>query len=96
MFNAMVRLIEDRYCIDDPRPAVILVEDSVAYTSFFLPVVYRGIDALFRGAQTPKLILADTYETAMDRFRELDGRLAGILSDTRLPRNRKKSAQDRF
>ncbi len=85
MFHAMVRFIEDQLCKDTTRRAVLLVEDILEYASFFLPAVYKGIDAAFPGARPPKLVLAGSYETAMDRFRELGKRLDCVLSDTRLP-----------
>ena len=89
-FHAMVRCIEDSRCQDAGRGAVLLVEDIPEYTSFFLPAVYKGIDAAFPGARTPKLVLADSYETAMARFHELGEHLACVISDTRLPRQGKE------
>ncbi len=85
VFYAMVRFIEDKQCKDTSRRAALLVEDSVEYTSFFLPEIYKGIDTAFPGDKPPILVLADTYESAMDRFHELGERLACVLSDTRLP-----------
>ncbi len=89
-FHAMVRFIEDQRCQDTGRRAVLLVEDSPEYTSFFLPAVYKGIDASFPGARPPKLVLTDSYETAMARFHELGERLECVISDTRLPRQGKE------
>lgn len=85
VFHAMVRFIEDQRCKDTTRRAVLLVEDSLEYASFFLPAVYKGIDTAFPGARPPRLILAGSHETAMARFRELGNRLECVLSDTRLP-----------
>ncbi|MGM0655799.1 MAG: PEP/pyruvate-binding domain-containing protein [Thermodesulfobacteriota bacterium] len=82
LFHAMVRFVEDQRCKDTTRRAVLLVEDSLEYTSFLLPAIYKGIDAVFPGAG---LILAESHETAMDRFHELGQRLDCVLSDTRLP-----------
>ena len=82
IFHAMVRFMEDRRCKDTSRRAVLLVEDSREYASFFLPAIYKGIDAAFPGA---KLVLARSHEAAMERFRELGSRLYCVLSDTRLP-----------
>lgn len=84
-FHAVIRFIEDQICSDTTRRAVLLVEDSLEFSSLFLPAVYKGIDAAFSGAGQPKLVLAGSYETAMARFRELGERLECVLSDTRLP-----------
>jgi len=82
IFHAMVRFMEDRRCKDTSRRAVLLVEDSREYASFFLPAIYKGIDAAFPGA---RLVLARSHEAAMKQFRELGNRLDCVLSDTRLP-----------
>ncbi|MCG8548896.1 MAG: hypothetical protein MI799_00680, partial [Desulfobacterales bacterium] len=91
LFHAMVRFIEDQICKDTTRRAVLLVEDSLEYASFFLPEVYKAIDSAFPGIRRPRLVLAGSYETAMQRFRELGSRLDCVLSDTRLPRNGEES-----
>lgn len=85
LFCAMVRFIEDRLCNDPARRAVLLVEDSIEYTSFFLTKAYRELDAAFPGPQGPKLVLAGDHETAIKRFRQLGNRLHAVLCDTRLP-----------
>lgn len=82
IFHAMVRFMEDRRCKDTSRRAVLLVEDSREYASFFLPAIYKGIDAAFPGA---RLVLARSHEAAMKQFREFGSRLDCVLSDTRLP-----------
>lgn len=91
LFHAMVRFIEDRICKDTTRRAVLLVEDSLEYVSFFLPEVYQAMDAAFPGVRSPRLVLAGSYEAAMQRFREFGNHLDCVLSDTRLPRNGKES-----
>lgn len=91
IFHAMVRFIEDQFCKDTTRRAVLLVEDSLEYTSFFLPAVYKGIDTAFPGARRPRLVLAGSHEAAMDQFRELGNRLDCVLSDTRLPWQEKEA-----
>lgn len=92
-FHAMVRFIEDQRCEDTTRRAVLLVEDNFEYTSFFLSGVYNGMDAAFPGTRPPRLVLAGSYETAMQRFRELGERLDCVLSDTRLPRQGKEASR---
>ncbi|NDY72943.1 hypothetical protein DO021_13390 [Desulfobacter hydrogenophilus] len=82
LFHAMVRFIEDQLCKDTTRRAVLMVEDSLEYTSFLLPEIYKGIDTAFPGS---RFVLAGSHETAMDQFRELGQRLDCVLSDTRLP-----------
>ncbi|MGD9823356.1 MAG: hypothetical protein AB7U36_03185, partial [Desulfobacter sp.] len=92
IFHAMVRFIEDQFCKDTTRRAVLLVEDSLEYASFFLSAVYKGIDAAFPGARRPRLVLAGSHETAMDRFHEFGKRLDCVLSDTRLPWHGKEAS----
>ena len=76
-----------------PAVRCLLVEDSFEYTSFFLPQVYNCIDAAFPGVRRPKLVPADSHETAMARFRELGERLECVICDTRLPRQGKESPE---
>ncbi|MCG8634020.1 MAG: hypothetical protein MI863_09340 [Desulfobacterales bacterium] len=91
MLHALIRLVADRNCTDRSRRAVLLVEDSIEFASFFLPTVYREIDQIFPEGKSPRLILSSSHEDAMTSIRELGGRLTCVLSDTRLPKNGRES-----
>ena len=83
---------------------LILVEDSPVYYSSFLPVIYREIvqqtqavlkvglneeHRLLTMRARPKILLATDYEKALELCQKYKSFLFGIISDTRLPRNRR-------
>jgi Pyruvate phosphate dikinase, AMP/ATP-binding domain len=87
---------------------LILVEDSPQYYSTFLPLIYKEIvkqtqavlgvglneeHRLLRMRSRPKIMLAETYEEAMNLFQKYRSYLIGIISDTRIPRNGKLDDQ---
>jgi len=80
---------------------IIFVEDSPIYSASILPVIYREIvtqtqavmdDALneehriLRMRARPKILLANSYEAALDLYRRFSPYLLSILSDFRFPR----------
>ena len=80
---------------------LILVEDSPVYYSSFLPLIYKEIvkqtqEVLQSGLNEehrlllmrarPKILLARTYEEALEFCGKYKDYLFGIISDTRLPR----------
>ena len=81
---------------------LILVEDSPQYYSTFLPLIYKefvkqtqavlgvGLNEehrLLRMRSRPKIMLAETYEEAMNLYQKYRNYLIGVISDTRIPRN---------
>lgn len=75
---------------------VVLVEDSVRYYSSYLPMIYRTLfrqarclmtEGLNEWQQTmrmrgrPKILLARTYEEALQLYRTYQNNLLGIISD---------------
>ncbi|MBU1536425.1 response regulator, partial [Myxococcota bacterium] len=79
---------------------IIVVEDSPYYYSTFLPILYtiimtqtqrlmrQGLNdmhRLLRMRARPKIILATNYDDAMERFREFEDNVLGVLSDVRYP-----------
>ncbi len=79
---------------------ILLVEDSVRFYSSYLPVLYKLIfeqaekfssEALNKHQQTirkrarPKILLARTYEEAMDYYQKYKTNLLGIISDVSFP-----------
>jgi hypothetical protein len=103
---ALIKNAEDRLNIEpDTRKAkvrvLLLVEDSPAYYSSFLPLLYREIvrqtqSALEVGLNEehrlltmrarPKILLAVNFEEAMELCQKLGPYLFGVISDTRFPK----------
>ncbi|SIN87690.1 PEP/pyruvate-binding domain-containing protein [Halodesulfovibrio marinisediminis] len=83
---------------------IILVEDSPSYISSFLPILYRALvqqaqaviqeglnqeHRLLVMRARPKILVAETYEEAMEYFRQYEQYVLGVISDVRYPRNGK-------
>ncbi|HML34731.1 MULTISPECIES: PEP/pyruvate-binding domain-containing protein [Sporomusa] len=82
--------------------AILLVDDSPAYYSQILPTIYTEIltqtrylvlhamnikHGLLRVRLRPKILLAETYEEAMEIISKYRHNLLGIISDVRFPKN---------
>jgi hypothetical protein len=81
---------------------IIYVEDSPEYLSALLPLFYRELviqtqavmeeglneeHRLLAMRARPKILLADTYEGAMELFREYEPYVLGVISDVRFHRD---------
>ena len=81
---------------------IIMVEDSPLYISSLLPLLYKEIVSqtqavmeeslneehrFFRMRARPKILVASTYEKALELYRTFQPYLLGVLSDVRFPRN---------
>jgi len=106
---ALVKNAEDSLNVDfDTRRAMvrvlILVEDSPAYYSSILPLIYKEIvkqtQAVLQGGLNeehrlllmrarPKILLARNYDEAMALYQKYRAFLFGVISDTRMPRGGK-------
>jgi CheY-like chemotaxis protein len=90
---------------------LILVEDSPVYYSSFLPLIYKEIvrqtqevlevglneeHRLLTMRARPKILLATTYEEAVELFNKFRPYLLGIIADTRIPRDQKLDNQAGF
>jgi CheY-like chemotaxis protein len=90
---------------------LILVEDSPVYYSSFLPLIYKEIvrqtqevlevglneeHRLLTMRARPKILLATTYEEAVELFNKFRPYLLGIIADTRIPRGHKLDNQAGF
>lgn len=79
---------------------LILVEDSPLYYSSILPLVYKEVvrqtQAVLQGGineehrlllmrARPKILLAESYDEAMEFYQKYRSFLFGVISDTRLP-----------
>ena len=80
---------------------IIMVEDSPLYISSLLPLLYKEIVSqtqavmeeslneehrFFRMRARPKILMASTYEKALDLYRTFQPYLLGVLSDVRFLR----------
>jgi hypothetical protein len=81
---------------------IILVEDSPLYQSYFLPLMYKEVvhqtqevldeslneeHRLLKMRARPKILVADTYESAIALYERYQPYLFGVVADTRFPRN---------
>jgi len=93
---------------EDGVQAILLVEDSIRFYSSILPNLYNYIllqsqrfatEALNRHAATlrmrgrPKVILARSYEEAMDAYDSYANNILGVISDARFPLGGQKDAE---
>lgn len=80
---------------------IILVEDSVRFQSSLLPIIYSQLvrqtravmadglnhmDRLLRMAARPKVLLAESFEGALDLYRQFRRHLFGVITDVAYPR----------
>ena len=90
---------------------ILVIEDSPVYYSLFLPIIYTEImkqtqylishgvndlQRLLRMRARPKIILAETYEEAIEQFDRFKQNLIGIISDVRFPKGGKIDTEAGF
>ncbi|GBC60468.1 phosphoenolpyruvate synthase/pyruvate phosphate dikinase [Desulfonema ishimotonii] len=83
---------------------LLLIEDSPVYRSSFLPLIYKEVvkqtqallevglneeHRLLLMRARPKILLAETYEQAMQLYHRFHSYLFGIISDARFPKDGK-------
>ncbi len=83
---------------------IIVVEDSIRYYSLFLPLIYSelmkqthrlisaGINDFYNLLQMrarPKILLAESYEEAMEYYRKYQNFVIGVISDVRFSKEGK-------
>jgi hypothetical protein len=103
---AIVKSLEDRWNVaaDTSRvgvSSILLIEDSVRYTSSFLPRLYVELlkqterviaegmnpsNKLMRMRARPKILHCTSYEEAWTHFQDVRRTLLGVLSDVDFPR----------
>ncbi len=106
IFLSIIKLLEDRLNVDADTSLVgvrviVIVEDSVKYYSYFLPLLYTEImrqtrtlmaeglnltDKLLRMRARPKILLAHNYEDGWRLLEKYRKYLLGFISDFRFPR----------
>lgn len=105
IFLAMVKLVEDRMNLEhDTAEAdvqvIILVEDSVRFTSTYLPQMYYELirqnrisilEGLNEWGKTlrmrgrPKIVLTRTYEEALNLYKKYKSNILGVITDVDFP-----------
>ena len=103
---ALVKSAEDMLNVDhDTESAgirvILFVEDSPAYLSSLLPVLYKELVSQTQGLMEvglneehrlltmrarPKILVAENYEEAMSLFEKYERYVLGVISDVRFPR----------
>jgi hypothetical protein len=83
---------------------IVIVEDSPIYYSSLLPLLYKEIVSqtqavmeeslndehrILRMRARPKILVAQTYEDALELYRQYKPYLLSVFSDVRFPRNNK-------
>ncbi len=105
---AIIKYVEDQKNVEDDCrqgvQVVLVVEDSPAYYSQFLSLIYTEImkqtrylvshannstHRLLRVRARPKILLAETYEEAMIIIEKYRHNLLGVISDVRFPQEGK-------
>jgi CheY-like chemotaxis protein len=107
---AIIKLVEDRmnaeYDMENVGvQAILLVEDSIRYTSVYLPLLYKIVlkqsrdfmkealnehQKMLRMRGRPKILLAKTYDEAMYFYGKYKNNLLGIISDISFKVNNKR------
>ncbi len=113
---AIIKLIEDRMNAEHDIEVVgvqtiILVEDSIRYTSTYLPELYKIVlqqsrdfmrealnehQKMLRMRGRPKILLAQTYDDAMALYDKYKYNLLGVISDISFKKNNKRDNKERL
>lgn len=113
---AIIKLIEDKMNADNDIEVIgvqtiMLVEDSIRYTSSYLPELYRIVlqqsrefmkealnehQKMLRMRGRPKILLAKTYDEAMQIYQKYSNNMLGIISDVSFKRNNKRDTKHKL
>ena len=113
LLGAIIRNLEDeRNAADDTKsfgvPVILVNEDSLRYTSFFLPLLYsevmehtqkligEGVNKVHRALRMrarPKILLSKTWEQAMECLTRYESHLSGVITDAGFARNGEHDAR---
>jgi len=108
VFFAMVKLLEDKVNVDNDTKkgltrVILIVEDSAAYYSSYLPMLYTLVmeqtknliedvstDELYKVLKLrarPKVLLASNWEESITIYNKYKESLLCVISDMRFPKN---------
>ena len=101
LLAVIIKNLEDeKNAADDTKsvgvPVILVNEDSLRYTSFFLPLLYsevmehtqkligEGVNKVHRALRMrarPKILLSKTWEQAMDYLVRYESHISGVITD---------------
>lgn len=101
IFLAIIKVIEDMWnapedCIVSGVTSILLIEDSPAYFSSYLPLIYTEVmqqtqslisegmnsaDKMLRQRARPRILHAENYEQAIEYFKKYQDTLLGVITD---------------
>lgn len=107
LLAAIIKNLEDeRNAADDTKsvgvPVILVNEDSLRYTSFFLPLLYsevlehaqkligEGVNKVHRALRMrarPKILLSRTWEQAIDFLGRYESHISGVITDAGFSRS---------
>jgi hypothetical protein len=113
---AIIKLMEDRMNVEHDTTlvgvqSILLVENSVSYYSYFLPIIYQAVmqqtqrliseginlsHKQLRQRARPKILLSHSYEEALALFQKYQDTILGVISDIDFPRDNKPDSQAGF
>jgi len=113
LLATIIRNLEDeRNVADDTRsfgvPVILVNEDSLRYTSFFLPLLYaevlhharrligEGVNKVHRALRMrarPKILVSTTWEQAIDSLDRYEAHISGVITDAGFDRGGEHQAQ---
>ncbi len=113
---AIIKLIEDKMNADHDIEVVgvqtiMLVEDSIRYSSVYLPELYKIIlqqsrvfmkealnehQKMLRMRGRPKILLAQTYDEALELYQKYQFNMLGIISDVSFKKNNKRDVKEKL
>ncbi len=113
---AIIKLIEDKmnapHDIDKVGvQCIILVEDSIRYTSTYLPELYKIVmqqsrnfvkealnehQRMLRMRGRPKILLAKTYDEAMELYESYKENLLGVITDVSFKKGDKRDKEQKL
>ena len=113
---AIIKLLEDRMNAEHDVEVVgvqtiLLVEDSIRYTSTYLPELYRIVlqqsrdfmkealnehQKMLRMRGRPKILLAQTYDEALELYRKYSYNMLGIISDVSYKKNNRRDDKEKL
>ena len=116
LFLAIIKLIEDKMNADHDIDQVgvqtiMLVEDSIRYTSSYLPELYRIVlqqsrefmkealnehQKMLRMRGRPKILLAKTFDEALALYQKYHFNMLGVISDVSFKKNNKRDHKEKL
>jgi CheY-like chemotaxis protein len=113
LLATIIRNLEDEWNVaDDTRtfgvPVILVNEDSLRYTSFFLPLLYsevldhaqrligEGVNKVHRALRMrarPKILLSTTWEQAIESLDRYEAYISGVITDAGFSRGGEHQSQ---